>query len=415
MGKEKVRKTGFRTRMGGWKIWLVLVMLARLSLAAAGTLTTTTIQDTVYRADGTVAAGTLIVSWPAFTTAANAAVAAGSVTVPIGADGLVTLNLAPNAGAYPGGTYYTAVYHLNDGTVNKEYWVVPAAASTTIGAVRSVLTPATVAIQAVNKQYVDTAVSSITGNYVSASGATMTGPLTLAADPTAPLQAATKEYVDSIPGNASAALAAANAAQATANAALPASKVGAAGGAAPLDSTSRVPAGNMPVSFAVSSGSFGAGITVTGGTTTDTLTATGAVSAASLASSGAATAGSFTTGGGLTAASVSAGTVTSSQVNKVFYADGHPSTGCTVGGTVYTTQLDCAAATAVAWITANNSGAKAGAGVGDVHDLFGDTASFAEWVFRDAVDSGGEPGADDHLAELPYYESGDLSRGCGEW
>jgi hypothetical protein len=46
--------------------------------------------------------------------------------------------------------------------------------------------------QAVTKAYVDaTAVG-----FLSASGATMTGPLVLAADPTAPLQAATKQYVD---------------------------------------------------------------------------------------------------------------------------------------------------------------------------------------------------------------------------
>ena len=253
------------------------------------TFPTTTVADTIYRADGTVASGTLLVSWPAFTTAANAAVAAGSVTTQIGADGFVSLALAANAGALPGGSYYTAVYHLNDGTVNKEYWVVPAATSSTISQIRSQLVPSTVAIQAVTKQYVDTAVSSITGNYLLAGGGTMsgplvlngdptsaaqaadkhyvddsvgsllplsggslTGPLTLAANPTGALQAATKQYVDSVPGNATAALAAANAAQATANAALPASQLGASGGAAPLDSNSRVPATNMPTAFAAS-------------------------------------------------------------------------------------------------------------------------------------------------------------------
>jgi hypothetical protein len=283
-----VSRLGYLLAMG--------ILAALPPLAGAQTPATTTVQDTIYRADGTPASGTLIVSWPAFTTAANAAVAAGSDTVAIGANGSVTLNLVPNAGALPGGTYYTAVYHLSDGTVNKEYWVVPAATTTTIGEIRSQLVPATVAIQAVSKQYVDTAVSSITGNYLATNGGTMTGtltlsgdptsaqqaadkhyvddsvaallpisggsltgPLTLAGDPTSALQAATKEYVDAIPGNAAAALAAANAAQTTANsalstagAALPASKVGAAGGAAPLDSGSRVPAGNMPTAFAAS-------------------------------------------------------------------------------------------------------------------------------------------------------------------
>jgi hypothetical protein len=265
----------------------IVLFAATASMLHAQTLSTTTIQDTIYRADGTVASGTLIVSWPAFTTAANAAVAAGSTTIPIGANGTVELNLAPNAGALPGGTYYTAVYHLDDGTVNKEYWLVPVAASTTIGDIRSQLVPATVAIQAVSKQYVDTAISSITGSYLSTAGGTMTGslllsgdptsaqqaadkhyvddsvgsllplsggsltgPLTLAADPTAALQAATKEYVDANAGNSSAALAAAAAAQATANAAVPSSKVGVASGVAPLDATVRVPAGMMPTTFA---------------------------------------------------------------------------------------------------------------------------------------------------------------------
>ncbi len=269
-----------------WRVAILGLLVAACSMAGAQTLSTTTVQDTVYRADGTVASGTLIVSWPAFTTAANAAVAAGSTTVQIGANGSVVLSLAPNAGALPGGTYYTAVYHLDDGIVNKEYWVVPVAASTTIGVIRSQLVPATVAIQAVSKQYVDTAVSSITGSYVPTTGGTMTGPLllssdptsaqqaadkhyvddsvgsllpisggsltgplTLAADPVAALQAATKEYVDANGGNAAAALAAANAAQATANAALPANKVGVAGGVASLDTTARVPAGMMPTTF----------------------------------------------------------------------------------------------------------------------------------------------------------------------
>jgi hypothetical protein len=52
--------------------------------------------------------------------------------------------------------------------------------------------PITNANQAATKAYVD----SVAQGYLQASGATMTGPLVLAADPTAPLQAATKQYVD---------------------------------------------------------------------------------------------------------------------------------------------------------------------------------------------------------------------------
>jgi hypothetical protein len=390
---------------------LLAALAAILPVAAAQTLTTTTVQDTIYRADGTLASGTLIVSWPAFTTAANVAVAAGSNGVQIAANGTVTLSLAPNAGAFPGGTYYSAVYHLSDGTVNKEYWVVPVAASTTIGAIRSQLLPATVAIQAVSKQYVDAAVAAIDSNAIPASGGTMTGPLllsgdptsaqqaadkhyvddsvesllpisggsltgplTLAADPVAALQAATKEYVDA--NSSAGALAAAAAAQATANAALPAARLGVAGGAAPLDVTARVPAANMPVTFTANE-SFAAGLSVSGGaiiaggTITDTMTATGALTSASLTASGAVTAATLTATGNINSTQLTSGSITSSQVNKVFYADGYPAAGCTVGSTATTTELDCAVATADAWILTNNAGAKLVLGSGTYYTCSG--------------------------------------------
>jgi hypothetical protein len=52
--------------------WLFLLLPAMVALAvSAQTLPTTTISDTVYRADGTPAGGTLLISWPEFTTAAQ--------------------------------------------------------------------------------------------------------------------------------------------------------------------------------------------------------------------------------------------------------------------------------------------------------------------------------------------------------
>ena len=89
--------------------------------AGAPGFTTTTVQGTVYQANGQPGSGTLQVSWPAFTTANNQAVAAGRANLSIGADGYVIVNLAPNQGATPAGLYYTAVYHLSDGTTSTEY------------------------------------------------------------------------------------------------------------------------------------------------------------------------------------------------------------------------------------------------------------------------------------------------------
>lgn len=186
--------------MGGRSRLLLTLPLLVISFVfpfeALTQVATTTVQGTVYRADGTAAGGTLIVSWPAFSTAANQAVAAGDTTVAIGQDGYVTLNLAANQGASPAGSYYTATYHLNDGTVSKEYWVVPAAATASISSVRAELEPATVAVQSASKQYVDSSVASITGNYLAVGGGTMAGPLLLSADPSALNQAATKRYTD---------------------------------------------------------------------------------------------------------------------------------------------------------------------------------------------------------------------------
>jgi hypothetical protein len=90
-------------------------------IALAQAVSTTTVQGTVYLANGQPGSGTLQLSWPAFTTSNNLAVAAGRTTVSIGSDGFVSVNLAPNLGSSPAGLYYTAVYHMSDGTTSTEY------------------------------------------------------------------------------------------------------------------------------------------------------------------------------------------------------------------------------------------------------------------------------------------------------
>lgn len=59
------------------------------------------------------------------------------------------------------------------------------------------------------------------------------------------------------------------------------------------------------------------------------------------------------------------GNVSAPSFNKVFYVDGYPSSGCTVNGTTYTTQLDCAFYTAAAYASSTDSSTllRLGAGI----------------------------------------------------
>jgi len=192
----------------GWMLLAVLVaMMVASGNAAMAQLATTTVQDTVYSADGTPATGSVVVSWNAFSTAGGQSVAAGSTSATIGSGGVLTMSLAPNAGSTPMGSYYTAVFHLGDGTTSREYWVVPVTVPgggvATLAAIKNDVLPASVAMQTVSKQYVDNAIAAAqigapldASPYVMKAGDTMTGPLVLPADPVNTNQAADKHYVD---------------------------------------------------------------------------------------------------------------------------------------------------------------------------------------------------------------------------
>ena len=232
-------------RPPGRLFYVLLSVLLWTAVSQAQTPAMTTISDVVYRADGTPAAGTLLISWPAFTTADGKPVAAGTKSVMLGAQGALSVALAPNTGAIPAGTFYTVVYQLNDGTVKTEYWTVGTTSPATIAAVRTTLgsgtatqlasrqyvdsvvgtkatdtavvhksgveaisgtkqfsTPPSVpapslAGDAVNKAYVDAVLGTVgSGPFVLKAGDSMTGLLTLSGDPTAPSHAATRHYVD---------------------------------------------------------------------------------------------------------------------------------------------------------------------------------------------------------------------------
>jgi hypothetical protein len=191
----KLMKDEWLRIVRGIAVCAVAMLLAAMAMAQA--VSTTTVQGTVYLANGQPGAGTLAVSWPSFTTAAGQAVAADTTTVTIGPDGFVSVNLAPNVGATPAGEYYTAVYYMSDGTTSTQYWVVPAAAQASLAQVQAKVMPAAQAVQAVSKAYVDQAIAQASqSSGLTATGGTLTGPLYLSSDPTQPLQAADKHYVD---------------------------------------------------------------------------------------------------------------------------------------------------------------------------------------------------------------------------
>jgi trimeric autotransporter adhesin len=213
--RERNEEMMMHWRLRGWTlIGMLLVVLPsamtvrKVAAAAQSTqssaIATAQVTDTVYLADGTLASGTVIVTWQAFTTASGQSVPSGTTSATI-TDGALSLQLVPNAGSTPMGTYYTAVYHLNDGSVSREFWVVPVSQfPVLVSAIKSTVLPTSVAMQTVSKSYVDTAIAAaVTGHpldtstpYVLKAGDTMTGALILPGDPTTPNDAADKHYVD---------------------------------------------------------------------------------------------------------------------------------------------------------------------------------------------------------------------------
>src|SRR6266702_5826974 len=109
-----------------WKpsSWILIgVLLAALATAGIAQVATTPVADTIYHADGTAATGTMLISWPAFTTSNGDAIPSGSTSAVIAPGGALRIQLIANAGSTPIGSYYTFAYHLDDGSVSRQYWV----------------------------------------------------------------------------------------------------------------------------------------------------------------------------------------------------------------------------------------------------------------------------------------------------
>src|ERR1039458_10163829 len=98
---EASRGWGNRGRETGMNrgVEACLLAVALAATAMAQEVSTTTVQGTVYLANGQPGAGTLVISWPAFTTAAGQAVAADSTTANLGAAGGTACQHGAGAGA----------------------------------------------------------------------------------------------------------------------------------------------------------------------------------------------------------------------------------------------------------------------------------------------------------------------------
>jgi hypothetical protein len=140
-------------------VWAALLVSAT---SAEATPVKTLVQDTLYRADGSAAQGSITIRWSGFSTSAGEAVAAGD-----GRDRRQRRNFDTtdsNTGASPSGSYYKVLIKLGDGTSSEEQWVVPATTSTTVAAIRAKVVPQAVAAQFVSRDYVDSALSKVSAS-----------------------------------------------------------------------------------------------------------------------------------------------------------------------------------------------------------------------------------------------------------
>jgi len=93
------------------RLFLLLLMMTA-SVIWGQTPPLTTISDVVYEADDSPAQGTLLISWPEFSTSGGQAVAAGTTSVTLATGGALSVSLVANVSATPANTVYTVVYPL---------------------------------------------------------------------------------------------------------------------------------------------------------------------------------------------------------------------------------------------------------------------------------------------------------------
>ncbi|HSW51553.1 MAG TPA: hypothetical protein VLH09_15310, partial [Bryobacteraceae bacterium] len=102
--------------------------LALLVVSAFSAPTLTTVEDVLYKADGTKFTGVAFIEWKSFQAADFSTIATHSVAVQI-VDGLLRVRLVPTTNATTG-AYYSVRYH-SDGRIQfDEVWAVPPSGKT---------------------------------------------------------------------------------------------------------------------------------------------------------------------------------------------------------------------------------------------------------------------------------------------
>ena len=107
----------------GQRIILMLAALCGLAWSQTGL---TTIQDTLFKADGTKFSGTLTIHWGTFDGSLGTIVQQ-SKSVPV-VNGNLLVQLAPNVSAAPPANVYTVLYQSDGREQFGETWTVPVSA-----------------------------------------------------------------------------------------------------------------------------------------------------------------------------------------------------------------------------------------------------------------------------------------------
>lgn len=110
-----------------FKQWSMVAMAATVgAIGAMAQPALTTIQDVLYRADGTRFSGTMFIRWNSFMAADTSNIATAIVTLPI-VNGVLNVKLVPTTTATPG-AQYSVTYNSQGRIQFSETWAVPPSA-----------------------------------------------------------------------------------------------------------------------------------------------------------------------------------------------------------------------------------------------------------------------------------------------